>query len=154
MRTPKTMTTFAFALCSLARLPTVRMTSSFIKPHRTLKTSTLRMMSDFNGPRQALIEERLTKAFAPTYLEVKNTSHGRKEDESHFKVVVVSEVFSGTRLVGRHRAVNAALAESDGVLAFHSLEIGATKTPDEWVKNSSVPVSPKCAGGDGRGMGR
>jgi stress-induced morphogen len=47
------------------------------------------------GPRQAQIEERLTEIFAPIFLDVQNTSHGQKSDESHFKVVVVSEAFEG-----------------------------------------------------------
>eukprot|EP00527_Entomoneis_sp_CCMP2396_P001250 CAMPEP_0198152164 /NCGR_PEP_ID=MMETSP1443-20131203/58713_1 /TAXON_ID=186043 /ORGANISM="Entomoneis sp., Strain CCMP2396" /LENGTH=113 /DNA_ID=CAMNT_0043818089 /DNA_START=96 /DNA_END=437 /DNA_ORIENTATION=- len=104
------------------------------------------------GPRQSLIEERLNSAFSPTFLDVQNTSHGQKSDESHFKVIVVSETFDGTRLVGRHRAINTAVSESDGSLGFHSLEIGAAKTPEEWNKNSNVGASPKCQGGDGRGM--
>ena len=105
------------------------------------------------GPRQALIEERLNSVFDPVYfLDVQNTSHGQKSDESHFKVIVVSETFEGTRLVGRHRAINKAVSESDGSLGFHSLEIGAAKTPEEWNKNSNVAASPKCQGGDGRGM--
>ena len=45
-----------------------------------------------------------------------------------------------------------ALAESDGSLRFHSLEIGSAKTPEEWEENSIVGPSPKCKGGDGRGM--
>ena len=105
-----------------------------------------------SGPRQAMIEQRLTQALVPEHLEVLNTSHGRKEDESHFKVVVVSSAFEGKRLIGRHRAINQAVAESDGSLGFHSLEIGAAKTPAEWAENDSVPASPKCAGGDGSGM--
>mmetsp|Transcript_19567 Transcript_19567/g.32637 ORF Transcript_19567/g.32637 Transcript_19567/m.32637 type:complete len:138 (+) Transcript_19567:34-447(+) len=112
----------------------------------------VRMASFFTGPRQAQIEQRLVEAFAPKHLEVINTSHGRKEDESHFKVVVVSEVFDGQRLVGRHRAINSAVSESDGKLAFHSLEIAAAKTPAEWELNDTVAPSPKCKGGDGRGM--
>ena len=103
------------------------------------------------GPRQALITERLTEAFEPTFLDVQNTSHGQQSDESHFKVVVVSESFEGTRLVGRHRAINKAVSEEDGSLGFHSLEIGAAKTPSEWEKNNNVAPSPKCQGGDGRG---
>ena len=105
------------------------------------------------GPRQAVIEARLMKAFAPiTYLEVQNTSHGAKSDESHFKVIVVSETFAGTRLIGRHRAINKAVSEADdgssasASLGFHSLEIGAAKTPDEWDANSTVKPSPKCQG--------
>lgn len=81
-----------------------------------------------------------------------NESHGRKEDESHFKVVVVSERFAGQRLLARHRAVNAALCDPQGVLPFHSLSVATAKTPQEWQDSDAVPASPKCAGGDGRGM--
>ena len=145
-RVVTTMTKLAVAFCSLTRLPLLARSLSTNKP--------------FIGPRQIQIESRLKTAFDPvTFLSVENTSHGRKEDESHFKVVVVSEAFEGQRLVNRHRLVNAAVAaadEDDGnsscSLGFHSLEIGAVKTPQEWEENSSVPASPKCKGGDGRGM--
>ena len=178
LRTSMT-TTFVFALsCSLASrtiIPTARAFSSVIsisnKPSlssqslltkqrafssSTTSSSSVNMSSSTNGsaggPRQILIEERLKDIFNPIHLDVKNVSHGQKSDESHFKVIVVSEQFEGTRLIGRHRAINAAVSESDGSLGFHSLEIGAAKTPKEWNINSSVKDSPKCAGGDGRGM--
>jgi stress-induced morphogen len=168
LRTSMT-TTFVFALsCSLASrtiIPTARAFSSVSKPSSYSSsiiakraffstTSSVNMSSNTNnaGPRQILIEERLKDTFNPLHLDVQNTSHGQKSDESHFKVVVVSEQFEGTRLVGRHRAINKAVSESDGSLGFHSLEIGAAKTPDEWNINSVVKESPKCAGGDGRGM--
>mgnify|MGYP007045548429 CR=1 FL=1 len=35
------------------------------------------------------------------------------------------------------------MSEDDGSLGFHSLEIGAAKTPAEWAENDSVPASPK-----------
>lgn len=130
---------------------TVRRCSSSRRPYLA---AAARSTIAFCGPRQNLVEERLRETFAPTFLDVQNTSHGRKEDESHFKVVVVSETFEGQRLVGRHRAVNAAVSESDGTLGFHSLEIAAAKTPTEWESDSTVRASPKCAGGDGRGMSR
>ena len=104
------------------------------------------------GPRQLRIEQALAATFSPTVLEVLNESHGRHEDESHFKVVVVSDAFEGKRLVGRHRLRDEAVSEDDGSLSFHSLEIGAAKTPAEWAENDSVPASPKCAGGDGSGI--
>ena len=175
LRTSMT-TTFVFALsCSLASrtiIPTARAFSSVIsisnKPSLSSQsllakqrafsstTSTSVNMSSKNGsaggPRQILIEERLKDIFNPIHLDVQNVSHGQKSAESHFKVIVVSEQFEGTRLIGRHRAINAAVSESDGSLGFHSLEIGAAKTPNEWNINSSVKDSPKCAGGDGRGM--
>ena len=163
-------TTFVFALsCSLASrtiIPTARAFSSVIsisnKPSLQRAFSSSTTSSSVNmaskngsaggGPRQILIEERLKDVFNPIHLDVQNVSHGPKSGESHFKVIVVSEQFEGTRLIGRHRAINAAVSESDGSLGFHSLEIGAAKTPNEWNINSSVKDSPKCAGGDGRGM--
>jgi BolA protein len=111
-----------------------------------------RWLASFSGPRQRSIEERLTEVFAPVHLEVLNESHGRKQDESHFKVVIVSDSFAGIRLIARHRAVNQSLLDGDGALPFHSLSIAAAKTPEEWSQNQDVPASPKCAGGDGRGM--
>ena len=83
-----------------------------------------------------------------------NFADGRKEDESHFKVVIVSESFADKRLVMRHRAVNDALLDESGVLPFHSLSVAAAKTPAEWGMSNAVPASPKCVGGDGRGMPR
>ena len=109
-------------------------------------------MASFVGPRQVAIEQRLRDVFAPAHLEVINESHGRKQDESHFKVVVVSEQFAEKKLLERHRAVNTALLDESGALPFHSLSVGAAKTPAEWEKSGGVvSASPKCAGGDGRG---
>ena len=150
---PTSMATAFVLLASRAVLPGAR---AFVPQQNSFAVASSRLstaMSAFSGPRQAAIEERLTEAFAPTFLDVQNTSHGQKSDESHFKVVVVSSAFEGERLVGRHRAINKAVAEADGSLGFHSLEIGAAKTPSEWDKNSNVAPSPKCKGGDGRGPG-
>lgn len=144
------MKTGLIALASRNILPAARAftTSPSLSHQRFFHSST----SMSAGPRQTLIEERLNDTFSPVFLDVQNTSHGQKSDESHFKVVVVSEAFEGTRLVSRHRAINKALSEADGSLGFHSLEIGAAKTPQEWDQNSNVAPSPKCQGGDGRGM--
>jgi stress-induced morphogen len=110
----------------------------------------------FRGPMQAFVEKSVAEEFAPvTHLEVINESHGRLEDESHFKVVVVSEAFEGKRPLQRHRAVNAAIVDrspsQDGALPFHSLTIVA-KTPTQWKESRAVPDSPQCAGGDGSGL--
>ena len=40
----------------------------------------------FRGPMQEKVEAALTAHFSPVHLEVLNESHGRIEDESHFKV--------------------------------------------------------------------
>ncbi|QSX29148.1 BolA family transcriptional regulator [Shewanella cyperi] len=95
-----------------------------------------------------IIETKLTQALAPTHLEVNNESHMHNvppNSETHFKVIVVSEQFSGQRLLARHRAVNQALADelAGGVhaLAMH------TYTPEEWQAQGAAPDSPKCRGG-------
>jgi len=69
--------------------------------------------------------------------------------ETHFKVVVVSDVFEGKLLVERHRLVYAALADEmkNGV---HALTI-TSKTPAEWQKNAASPASPPCLGGSKAG---
>jgi stress-induced morphogen len=69
-------------------------------------------------------------------------------------VVVVSDAFADKRLVARHRLINAALLDEDGTLGFHSLSIGAAKTPAEWGVSAEVPASPQCMGGDGSGLKR
>lgn len=83
-----------------------------------------------------------------THLEVLNESSGHggyyPGKESHFKVVVVSDLFEGLRLVQRHQkvyaAVNDLLAAGGG--SIHALAIHAY-TPIEW--QGEVPQSPKCA---------
>ncbi|MGL5236711.1 MAG: BolA/IbaG family iron-sulfur metabolism protein, partial [Plesiomonas shigelloides] len=63
---------------------------------------------------QEQIIAKLQAAFAPLHLDVINESHRHNVpagSESHFKVVLVSDAFCGQRLLARHRAVNAALAE-------------------------------------------
>lgn len=118
---------------------------------RVRREAALLATAAFSGPRQAAVELRLREVFAPSHLEVVNESHGRQEDESHFKVVIVSEKFADQRLLARHRAVNAALCDDSGALPFHSLSVAAAKTPVEWSRDHEVRQSPKCAGGDGRG---
>ena len=73
------------------------------------------------GPRELRITQALTKTFAPAHLEVLNESHGRREDESHFKVVVVSDKFEGVKpLIKRHRLVTAAITADTGCLLYTS----------------------------------
>lgn len=98
---------------------------------------------------QQTIEKKLHLAFEPTFLDVLNESYMHNVppgSESHFKVVVVSNAFSGDRLIARHRKINAVLAdELSGVI--HALAIH-TYTPQEWAeKNQQSPASPDCAGG-------
>ena len=81
---------------------------------------------------EAIIREKLTKAFAPTRLDVINESHlhaGHRGSpgtgESHFRVLVVSAAFAGASRVARHRAVNK-LLEKEGT------ETSGSKSPEDF----------------------
>ncbi|KIG12524.1 Cell division protein BolA [Enhygromyxa salina] len=95
------------------------------------------------------IHDELVRTFAPELLDVINESGNHnvpKGSETHFKVVIVSEVFAGQSPVARHRAVNKALASqlANGV---HALSIQA-HTPAQWAeRGGQVPDSPPCLGG-------
>lgn len=95
------------------------------------------------------IEAKIVAALAPVHLEVHNESHMHgvpPNSETHFKVVIVSDRFDGQTLVGRHRAVNAVLADelAGGV---HALSM-QTHTAPEWQKRGGqVLDSPQCLGG-------
>ena len=63
------------------------------------------------------IRAKLTQAFAPTRLDVINESHlhaGHRNSpgtgESHFRVLIVSALFTGKSRLARHRLVNETLA--------------------------------------------
>ena len=102
-----------------------------------------------NEPVKISIQEKL-QALAPEHLEVINESymHNVPEgSESHFKVVIVSDEFSGNMLVARHRKVNELLTEEiQGPV--HALSIHAM-TPEEWFESGArSPDSPECLGGN------
>ncbi|WP_041069281.1 transcriptional regulator BolA [Candidatus Ishikawella capsulata] len=92
------------------------------------------------------ITEKLHKAFEPIYLEVHNESYRHNVpagSESHFKVIIVSDIFMGQKLLDRHRSIYKELieelAESVYALALH------TYTTKEWTKiNNTIIASPNC----------
>lgn len=64
------------------------------------------------------IEEKLNKAFQPVYLKIKDESEKhkghagyREGGETHFRVVVVSDVFEGMKKIERHQKVYDLLRE-------------------------------------------
>ena len=88
------------------------------------------------GQVQQKIHDKLTEAFSPESLEVKDESHlhaghagARPEGETHFRVKIVAEAFRGKPLVQRHRMVNESLADE---LAgpVHALAIKAAPPGD------------------------
>jgi BolA protein len=97
---------------------------------------------------QQSIEQKLQN-LQPLLLRVENESHMHSvpaNSETHFKVTLVTEAFTGLRLLQRHRKINQLLAEE---LAgpVHALALH-TYTTQEWEqKHGAVPDSPNCLGG-------
>nr|CCA16077.1 BolAlike protein putative [Albugo laibachii Nc14] len=100
------------------------------------------------GPVAKQIRAKLEAALNPQHLDVINESYMHnvpKGTESHFKVIVVAEVFEGKSLLQRHRMLNEALKE-ELVELVHALSI-ESKTPRQWEQNCNVRPSPNCLGG-------
>ena len=89
------------------------------------------------------------QALQPQHMQLVNESmnHAGYFDgkESHFKLIMVSEAFTGKRLVARHQMVyhlaDTLLTSKGG--SIHALAIHAY-TPTEW--QGQNPDSPLCAG--------
>jgi BolA protein len=96
--------------------------------------------------RADVITEKLTSAFSPSHLAILNESDQHKGPpgrETHFRVVVVSDQFSGKSPVARHKLIYGALGE-ELAKGLHALAITA-KTPHEWEAAPEPGVSPLCA---------
>jgi BolA family transcriptional regulator, general stress-responsive regulator len=85
---------------------------------------------------EARLKEKLLVALNPIRLDVINESElhaGHRSSpgtgESHFRILIVSEAFSGKSRVDRHRMVNSALADEVGG-RIHALAL-ATYAPGE-----------------------
>jgi BolA protein len=98
---------------------------------------------------QESITGKLEAALKPAHLEVINESHRHAVppgSESHFKVVVVSDVFEGQPRVRRHQQVNTLLAE-ELKAGLHALSM-ETLTAAEWTARGGQTLeSPPCLGG-------
>jgi BolA protein len=92
------------------------------------------------------LKELLQTVFNPTHLEVINESgnHSGNREDSHFKIVVVSDDFEGVSLINRHRKINELFKEE--LQEIHALAIH-TYTNNEWSAKKSAPASPHCGGG-------
>lgn len=99
---------------------------------------------------QEIITKKL-QTLSPEHLEVVNESHMHnvpEGSESHFKVVIVSDIFKDKMLLARHRLVNKAL-EEELAGGIHALALH-TMTMEEWFEKGNVPESPPCLGGNAR----
>lgn len=99
---------------------------------------------------QTTIQDKLIQAFKPEVLTVENESHNHSVptgSETHFKVLIVSDLFSGQSRVERQQAIYKVLSEElkNGV---HALSQRAY-TIQEWEKEKAKLnfVSPECLGG-------
>ncbi len=111
----------------------------------------MKVANDSKAPVQQAIENKLSAEFSPHYLSVLNESHQHNVpdgSESHFKVVIVSALFSELRPVQRQQKVYKTLSEE---LAgeVHALTM-QTWTPEEWQQQPQVSQSPPCLGGTGK----
>lgn len=95
------------------------------------------------------IREQLIQRFQPQHLELENESHMHSvpaNSETHFRLVMASDLFRGKTAVARHQLVYgelaAQLAGPVHALALHLYD------PDEWADKQSPPMeSPDCLGG-------
>lgn len=85
---------------------------------------------------EARMREKLMIALRPTRLDVINESEmhaGHRSSpgtgESHFRVLIVSDAFTGKSRIDRHRMVNAVLGDDVGG-RIHALALG-TYAPGE-----------------------
>ena len=93
---------------------------------------------------QQLIER--LQQLSSSHLEVMNESSGHggyfPGKESHFKVIVVSDIFAGLRLVQRHQKIYAVAGDLLSPGKIHALAIHAF-LPEEWQGQDTS--SPNCA---------
>ncbi|WP_233117311.1 BolA family protein [Aggregatibacter actinomycetemcomitans] len=98
--------------------------------------------------KQQELEQRLRQEFRPRFIAVENESYmhssGRGAD-SHFKVVLVSDVFEGIGKVARHRKIYQFLVQ-DLQQGIHALALHLY-TLSEWkALGQQFPKSPNCTG--------
>lgn len=95
------------------------------------------------------IEDKMHQHFEPEFLDVVDESHLHNVPigaESHFKVVIVSDSFTGQRLLARHRLVYGLLQEELNT-KIHAIALH-TYTTGEWrILDPSLLTSPRCRGG-------
>lgn len=93
------------------------------------------------------VKTALIAAFTPIFFNIEDESRfHHKGVQTHFKVVIVSEVFVGLSAVKRHQLVYAALG--DLMQQFHALALH-TYAPQEWQSKTldNIAASPVCHGG-------
>lgn len=105
------------------------------------------------GPIEQKIAEKVTAEFQPEHMALENESHTHsvpKNSETHFKLLLVSEKFSGLNRVARQRLVYGLLSEEISPGRIHALSLRLL-APSEWALDAANTFqSPNCMGGSKR----
>lgn len=96
------------------------------------------------------LRQKLETAFHPEYFELVNESHTHSvpaNSETHFKLILVAQVFEGKSRIDRQRLVQD-LFHDERSRGLHALTLRVF-TPVEWdlVKDTFEMASPACRGG-------
>jgi len=97
------------------------------------------------------IREKIERAFSPEYFELENESskhHVPQGSESHFRVLIVSDVFDKMSRVERARKLHELLGD-EFKTGMHALS-ERIYTSQEWGRLSDpqkLMISPNCLGG-------
>lgn len=96
------------------------------------------------GPVEELIIEKISLSLAPSRLTVKNDSHKHSHHqpmqnaenvkESHFRLEIVSDSFSGKTLPARHRLVYALLEDEFNSKGLHALQMTTRTIQEDEIK--------------------
>ncbi|EAW10969.1 BolA family protein [Aspergillus clavatus NRRL 1] len=123
-------------------------------PRRLPAISSIRMASSSMTPVEDTIREKVTAAFSPTTLIIRNDSHkhahhapmqGVASKETHFHVTITSSTFQSKMQPARHRMVYGLLKEEmsrEG--GIHALQL-KTKTPEEEQREKERAQAPASA---------
>ncbi len=99
--------------------------------------------------RTTKLRELLTKRFEPIFLDIQNESskhHVPLHAETHFKIVMVAEVFASLSPVARHRLLYK-VCQEELEQGLHALSLQLF-TPYQWqTRHQQVMPSPNCRGG-------
>ncbi len=98
--------------------------------------------------RSQRIEAILSQKLMPLVLEITDESHKHRVSpgqETHIKILAVSEVFLGLKLIQRHRLVNG-LLEAEFEKGLHALSLDLL-TKEEWEGRAEKrQATPPCRG--------
>lgn len=94
------------------------------------------------------IEQQLKQALTLRHLIIENESHMHSgpASDSHFKLAVVADDFSGKRPVARHQLIYGTLSELMNN-PIHALSLHLYTAAEWQEQNGDIPQSPNCMGG-------